>query len=236
MKSLSEVLEELRSLATEQTKKTYLRHGAPENCLGVKIGDMKPIAKSIRGCQALALELYDSGIPDAMYLAGLVMDGSRMTKPQLERWARQAAWPMVSEYSVPWNAAESNHAWTLGKHWISSKQEKLACTGWATLACYVAIRPDAELDIKALSDLLLNVTTDIHSSANRVRYSMNNFVIAVGCYVLPLTTQAKKAAKKIGEVNVDMGQTACQVPDALSYIEKVEARGAIGKKKKTIKC
>jgi hypothetical protein len=66
MKSLSEVLEELRSLATEQTKKTYLRHGAPENCLGVKIGDIKPIAGSVRGCQALALELYDSGIPDAL--------------------------------------------------------------------------------------------------------------------------------------------------------------------------
>jgi hypothetical protein len=33
-----------------------------------------------------------------------------------------------------------------------------------------------------------------------------------------------------------MNGTACQVPDALAYIQKVEARGSIGKKRKTAKC
>ena len=42
--------------------------------------------------------------------------------------------------------------------------------------------------------------------------------------------------KKIGDVYVDMEGTACKVPSAGDYIKKMEAKGNIGKKKKTVKC
>jgi hypothetical protein len=65
---------------------------------------------------------------------------------------------------------------------------------------------------------------------------MNGFVIAVGCYVQALTELARKTAQRIGEVSVDMGDTACKVPFAPEYIQKVQDRGTIGKKRKTSKC
>ena len=65
---------------------------------------------------------------------------------------------------------------------------------------------------------------------------MNAFLIAVGCYVLPLNKQAKSAAKKIGKVDVDMNGTSCKVPNAVEYIAKVEGMDRIGKKRKTIRC
>jgi len=40
----------------------------------------------------------------------------------------------------------------------------------------------------------------------------------------------------IGTVSVDMGQTACKVPVDTQYIEKIEAAGRVGKKRKTMKC
>jgi hypothetical protein len=33
-----------------------------------------------------------------------------------------------------------------------------------------------------------------------------------------------------------MGDTACEVPLAIAYIEKAEAAGKLGKKRKTIRC
>jgi hypothetical protein len=54
--------------------------------------------------------------------------------------------------------------------------------------------------------------------------------------VKPLLPQAKAAAQKIGAVSVDMGDTACQVPLASAYIEKIERAGRIGKKRKTMRC
>jgi hypothetical protein len=65
---------------------------------------------------------------------------------------------------------------------------------------------------------------------------MNGFVIAVGTYVKPLLKEAKAAARQIGEVSVDVGETACNVPLATAYIEKSEAAGSVGKKRKTIRC
>jgi hypothetical protein len=65
---------------------------------------------------------------------------------------------------------------------------------------------------------------------------MNSFVIAVGGYVAPLTPKAKATAKAIGKVEVDMGDTSCNVPLAIDYIAKVEKMGRIGRKRQTAMC
>lgn len=52
----------------------------------------------------------------------------------------------------------------------------------------------------------------------------------------PLLKQAKATAQQLGDVSVDMGDTACKVPLAAAYIAKVEAAGRTGQKRKTIRC
>ncbi len=237
MQTLGEVMLELERLGTEQTRRTFARHGAPvDQMFGVKVGDLKTILKKIKGRQELALELYDTGNTDAMYLAGLVANGALMTKKQLESWARRASWSMISEYTVPWVASESPFAAELAQKWIDAKQPSVVSSGWMTWSAIMATRPDEELDLKALQKLLDRVTLQIHDSNNRVRSAMNGFVISVGGYVLPLQKKAREAAKKIGKVEVDVGDTACKVPLALEYIDKIIARGIAGKKRKTVKC
>ena len=223
-----EIVKELSKLGDESTKKTLMRHGAKEPIFGVKIGDLKKIQKRIKRNHALALELYDTGISDAMYLAVLVSDPAQMTKKDLDRWLKQAPWPMISDYSVAWVAAESPHGAAMAKKWIASPQESIAVAGWSTYGSLVSITPDDQLDLKEIDQLLGKVQAGIHKAKNRVRYMMNAFVIAVGGAVKPLTARAKAVAKAIGTVEVDMGETACQVPDALAYIQKIEQRGKLG--------
>ena len=66
--------------------------------------------------------------------------------------------------------------------------------------------------------------------------SIVGFVISLGSYVRDLTDLAVETAGRIGRVTVDMGNTACKVPSAAEYIEKVRKRGSIGKKRKTARC
>lgn len=236
MNNVSQVMTELKKKGNEQARKTYLRHGASENMFGVRVADLKVIAKKIKGKQELACELYDTGNMDAMYLAGIVADGRQMTKKQIESWAKAADWQMISEYTVPWVATESPFARDLAMKWIKSKKESIASAGWNTYSGIVMITPDEELDLAEIKSLLKQIETTIDNSANRVRYTMNGFVIAVGGHVKPLMKQAKATAKKLGKVEVDMGGTACKVPLATEYIEKIETSGRAGKKRKTIKC
>jgi len=236
MPSVAQIMKELKKRGSAQTRKTYARHGAPEDMFGVKVGDLKVIAKTIKGQQSLACELYESGNADAMYLAGMVADGSQMTKKELDAWAKAATWHMVSEYTVPGVATESPHARALAMKWIKSKQPSIASTGWCTYAGVVATRPDEDLDLSEIKQLLDHVVSHIDNAPDRVRYTMNGFVISVGAYVKPLLKHAKAAAKTLGVVAVDMGDTACKVPLATEYIEKIETMDRIGKKRKTIKC
>ena len=238
MPTLASIMGELKKKGTEKTRKTYARHGmAADKMFGVSVADLKVIAKTIKGQQALACELYETGNMDAMYLAGMIADGSQMSKQQLNTWAEGAAnLRMIAEYTVPWVTVENPHARELAKQWIKSKQEHVASSGWCTYSGLLATTPDVALDLAEIESLLGVVVKGIKSAENRVRYTMNGFVISVGAYVKPLLTQAKATAKQIGPVSVDVGDTACSVPVATAYIEKIEAAGRVGQKRKTIRC
>ena len=209
--SAEQIIKELSRLGSASYKATMMRHGAKEPIFGVSIAELKKYQKKIKKDHELAMALYDSGISEAMYLAGLIADETRMTKKDLERWAKKATWGMIGEYTVPWVAAESAFGEELGLAWIDSKDEQIAAGGWCTLAGMVAVRPDDELDLKLLEKLMGRVVKTIHKAPNRVRYTMNSFIIAVGSYVAALTDKAVAAAKQIGKVSVDMGDTDCKL-------------------------
>ncbi len=230
----SEIIAELKTMATEPIKKIMSNHGAPPSQLGVKIEDMKKIQKRIKKDYALSLELYNSGVPEAQYLAGLIADENKMTKKDLEHWVKNASWHMVGEYTVPWIAAESNHGWDLATIWIDHKDPAIRASGWNTLSSLVAIRQDEDLDIKVLKDLLKRVEKEVHTADNRERYSMNQFVISVGGYVNALSAEALRVAKANGKLTVNMGNTACKVPFAPDYITKMLDKGI--KKRKMARC
>jgi 3-methyladenine DNA glycosylase AlkD len=232
----ADIVEELKSLGSDATKKVLLKHGAKEPFFGVKVEHLKKIQKRIKKDHQLALALYDTGISDAMYLAGLIADDAKMTKKDLNRWVGQAYWSYLSEYTVPWVAAESQHGRELALEWIESKKENIAAAGWATLSSLVAIKDDEELDLAELKRLLQRVQKSIHDQPNRVRHAMNGFVIAVGGYVKSLTDLAVQTGQMMGKVSVNMGDTACKVPYVPDYIKKIQQRGAIGKKRKSAKC
>jgi 3-methyladenine DNA glycosylase AlkD len=231
-----EVVEELRTLGSESIKKVLRNHGVQEPFFGVKIGDMKKIEKRIKKDYQLALDLYATGNYDAMYLAGLVADDAKMTKKDLNHWVKMANGGALASATVPWVAAGSHHGYEIALEWIESKNENVAAAGWATLSSLVAMKADDDLDLPGLERLLKRVQKTIHGEPDSVRSAMNGFVIALGTYVKELSDLAVQAATKIGEVSVDMGNTDCKVPNAVEYIDKARSKGAIGKKRKTVKC
>jgi len=234
--SAQDILDEIRPLGKDAYKRILANHGIKEPCYGVKIEYLKKIQKRVKKDYQLALDLYDTGVYDAMYLAGLIADDSKMTKKDLQRWIETANCSALCGSTVAWVAAGSNHGRELALEWIESKDQDVASAGWCTLSGVVALKEDSELDLKGIKRLLQRVAKTIHDQPDRARYAMNGFVIAVGSYVKSLTEEAIAAAKKIGKVEVDMGETACKVPDAVEYIDKVKQRGTIGKKRATVKC
>jgi len=231
-----EILKELEPLGTESFRRILRNHGAKDPLLGVKIEDLKKIVKRVRNDHDLALELYDSGVYDAQYLAGLIAVGDKMTRKDLKRWVDRANSKPICGTAVAWLAAESPFGWEVGLEWIDSKKEGTAIAGWSALSAIVSVEDDSNLDIAGVKKLIARVERTIEDQPDPVRYAMNLFVICVGCYVRDLKDLAIKTGERMGRISVDMGDTACQVPQIPEYIRKVEKRGTIGKKKKTARC
>jgi len=232
-----DILQELKALGSERYLKMLMNnYGVREPCFGVKIGDMKNIQKRVKKDYQLALDLYDTGHYDAMYLAGLIADDARMTRKDLQRWVEGAYAGALPGATVAWVAAGSPHGWDMALRWIDSPQSHIAEAGWSTLASRVALKNDSELDLPELKRLLRQVQKAIHQAPDAVRYAMNGFIIAVGCYVKSLTEFALQVGEAIGTVTANLGDNQCQIPSAPDYIRKVRKRGGIGKKRKTVKC
>jgi hypothetical protein len=234
--TVDSILQELEQLGSAQTKKVLARHGVREPFFGVRVGDMKPIVKRVKKNHELSMGLFATGNADAMYLAGLIADEKAITKKDLEYWLSIATSQNIIEFTIPWIASESRYGWELGLQWIDSTDPKEQGAGWTTLGNWVSLRNDSDLDIPKLRQLIARVESEIDDAANRVRYAMNMFLIAVGSYVAELTTAAKTAGQRIGAVSVEMHGTACKVPSVVDYIAKIESMGRVGKKKKQARC
>ncbi|MBL7886055.1 MAG: DNA alkylation repair protein [Flavobacterium sp.] len=232
----TEVLKELEGYADAQTKKTLMTHGAQEPLFGVKIADLKKILKKTKKNHELSLDLYKTGNSDAMYLAGLMADETKITENDLDEWVKNAYWLYLNQYAVPWVASETPFGFQLGLKWITSNNENTACAGWATLSSFAAVNSDDQLDLAKYSELLDFVEKNIHTSPNTLKRSMNAFVIAIGSFIKDLNKKALETAKNMGKVEVILAGTACKTPLATEYINKVVNSGKLGKKRATSRC
>jgi 3-methyladenine DNA glycosylase AlkD len=197
---------------------------------------MKKIQKRVKTDYQLALDLYDTGIADAMYLAGYITDDAKMTKKDLQKWIESANSNWVAEYMVPWVASAGPHGREMAAKWMESKDAAIASAGWQTYSSMVAIKEDADLDLAEIKSLLQRVAKSIHQQPDRLKSAMNNFVIAIGCHVQPLHKLAVETASGIGKITVEQAGKCSTIPFAPERIKQFAARGAIGKKRKSPKC
>ncbi len=230
------VLQELALLGTERTKKIYMQQGAHEPLFGVATGAMKPIAKKIRLNQALADALYATGNYDAMYLAGMIADPKAMTEANFDRWMEGAYFYMISDFIVAVTLAETEFAQTVSDRWIATGKELFMSAGYSCYCWLLGSRRDDEFSREKLNAMLETVQKTIHTSPDRAKYAMNNFVLTAGISYTPLHEKALAVANAIGAMDVFRGKTKCSVPVAADEIQKAAVKGRLGFKRKNVRC
>ncbi|HEV8111732.1 MAG TPA: DNA alkylation repair protein [Planctomycetota bacterium] len=216
--TLAEAMGELKKAGSEQTRKTYARHGADGPMFGVSFATLKALMKRIDVDHELALALWDTGNFDARNLAVKIVDPARMTPADLDRWARETSTSRMCGGYVGMLAAEGPHGAKKAAEWLESKDGRMRSAAWALLGQLTQrdeTMPDAYFEKR-----LAEIERTIHTAPNAEREGMNMAVIMIGCRSRALRKAALAAAKRIGKVEIDHGDTACKTPDAAQYIEK----------------
>lgn len=218
---LQETMAKLRAAGTEQNRKTYARHGAKGEMFGVSYEAMGKIAKAIGTDHSLAIDLWETANHDARILALRVADPARMVGKALDAWARELDGPIIAD-AFSHLAAKSPIGGARAMKWIGSSHEWMASCGWGVIALH-AMDESANDDFEAH---LATIERTIRRAKNRVRHAMNNALIAIGIRNEALSKLAIEAARRIGKVEVDHGETECKTPDAEAYILKTLAHRA----------
>ena len=219
-RSLADVMAALAAAGSAQTRKTYLRHGATEPLYGVSFAALKDLVKQLGVDHDLALALWDTGNFDARNLAVKLADPARMTAADLDRWASCGAARMCSNY-VAWLAAEGGQGLARATAWLAAPDPVARAAGWSLVGALAMLDegvPDAWFVAR-----LRELERAIHEVPDAQREAMNQALIAIGCRSAALRRSASAAAKRVGEVEVDHGDTACKTPAALASIDKAWA-------------
>ena len=213
--ALMETMQILESYGTEQNRKVYTRHGAPEPLFGVSVANLRTVAKQTGKNQELATALWNTGNFDAMALATLIDDPESITTQELDRRVNDVSYYHLADFFSAF-VAKTRYAIPKMKSWTASPEEFVRRCGY-TLVSALA-KNAALLDDATLSEYIEIIEAEIHNAPNRACEAMNRALIDIGRR-RRLRDKAISAAKRIGPLFVDHGETNCKTPDAAAELE-----------------
>lgn len=215
------VLAELEQLGTAQNRKVYARHGVNEPMFGVSFAHLRRLGKKLRPDHDLAGALWASGNHDARVLALAVADPAKTDRSEIQAWAEDLGnYVLIDEMAA--FVARTPFLDGCAADWTTDDGEWLASAGWTLVAQQALGRnalPDEYFEMR-----LESIESGIATAANRVRHCMNGALIAIGGRNVSLRESATAAARRIGTVVVDHGETSCKTPEAVAYIDRIWAR------------
>lgn len=219
MATCEDILEELKSLGTEQNRIIYKRHGMGDRVFGVSFENLRKLHKRIKVNHDLAVKLWDAEFYEARALAMMIADPNAADAATLDRWAESIGNYGIAD-SLSGYTIKTPFARQMADKWITSESEWIGTAGW-NLVGSLALN-DKTLPDDYFANHLETIERHLHGSKNRVRYAMNSALIAIGMRSPTLEEKAIAAAKRIGKVEVDHGETNCKTPEAVSYIKKAK--------------
>lgn len=96
--TVQETLQALEALGDAKVKAQNAKNGVSDSQYGVKLGDLRKLAKKIRTDHELALQLWQTGNFDARMLAILLMKPKALSASELDALVRSLQHPREADW------------------------------------------------------------------------------------------------------------------------------------------
>src|SRR5690554_1293344 len=96
--TVKEVLSQLEALSDERVIAHNRKNGATDNQFGVKMGDIRKLAKKIKTNHELALELWETKIIEARLVAILILKPEKLTTQELDGMVKSIDFAYVADW------------------------------------------------------------------------------------------------------------------------------------------
>jgi len=216
MASVKDVLDKLQNKAKPDQLEGMARYGITvDRRLGASVPDMRKLAKEIGKDHKLALELWKTGIAEAMIVATMIDEPEKVTEKQMEDWVKDInSWDVCDHVCV--NLFEKNQlAWKKIVDWSEREEEFVKRTAFSLIAC-LAWHDKKASDEKfiKLFPVIIRAATD---ERNFVKKAVNWALRNIGKRNLNLNEAAINTAKEIQRLDSKAARWVAS--DALRELE-----------------
>ena len=218
--TLESALSALKEASNQKMYDQNIRHGAGENQFGVRMGDIRKIAKLIKKDDKLAIELWETGNVDAQFLAILIMKPKNHSKEQLEKMVRSTSFVNVSDWLSNYiiNKHPKKEEMRLG--WENYDHPMVGRTYWYLTNERVTKNPEG-LDIKSLLD---RIESEMGSAPTETQWTMNFTLAGIGIGFPEYRDTAKSIGAKLGLYSDYPTAKGCTSPYAPTWIDEMVSR------------
>jgi 3-methyladenine DNA glycosylase AlkD len=192
--NLDDVMNELKALGTEKVRAFNTKNGVGDNQFGLKMGDIRAVAKRIKTDHDLALALWQTGNLDAMVLATLVMVPKQLSAEDLEAMVRSATFTHLADWLGSYVVKQHPEKEALRQKWMQTDEFMLARAGWSLTAERIAKLPNG-LDLAGLLDRIEN---EMGGAPAPAQWTMNFCLAEIGINFPEHRERAVAISEKLG--------------------------------------
>ena len=218
--TLKETLEQLKALIDERTRTHNMKKGVGENQYGVKLGDIRKLAKKIKTNHVLALELWKTENFDAQMLAMLIIRPKELTSDELDAMVRSVKYERVADWINSYVVKLHPENETLRQKWMMDENPMAARAGWNLTSQRVIKKPEM-VDIPALLDRIEN---EMSTAAPEAQWTMNFSLVEIGVNHPEHRLRAIEIGEKLGVYSDYPEKKGCTSPFAPIWIKEMVSR------------
>ncbi len=218
--TVQDLLAQLEPLGHEKVRAHNARYGAGSNQFGVKLGDLRTLAKQIKTNHPLAMELWQTGNFEARLLAILIMKPALLSADELEALVQSEKATQVADWLSAYLIKDHKQRDLLRERWMQSSDTMCARAGWSLTSGKVA-RDPAGLDFAALLDRL---EAEMPHAAPEVQWTMNSTLANIGIHFPELRQRAIDIGEKHGIYRDYPVSKGCTSPFAPIWIHEMVKR------------
>ncbi|MNQ36588.1 DNA alkylation repair enzyme [compost metagenome] len=216
-----EIVAQLEALGDEKMRAQNKKRGAGDNQFGVKMGDIRNIAKKIKTNHELALQLWDTGKNvEARFLAALLIDPKKLSNDEIAKIVTSEKFTHIADWFYSYVIKEYTDKETLRQKWMHSSDVMQARAAWSLTSGCVTRNPEL-VDIPALLDRIEN---EMPNAASEVQWTMNSTLAQIGINHPEYRERALSIGEKLGIYRDYPTSKGCTSPFAPIWINEMVRR------------
>ncbi|RCH54873.1 DNA alkylation repair protein [Mucilaginibacter hurinus] len=215
-----DVFSKFKALGNETLRRQNIKRGAHENQFGVKLGDIRNIAKKIKTDNKLAKALWETGNMEARLLSTLIIDTQLLSTDELDSMVRSEHVPQVADWLNAYVVKEHPEKEALRQRWMQTDHPMAARAGWSLTGGRIARSPEG-LDIPALLD---RIEAEMPGAAPETQWTMNMALAYIGIYHAAYRERALAIGDRLGIYRDYPVSKGCTSPFAPIWINEMVKR------------